>query len=252
MPTLMYLQEMIRMHAKDKIIVALDVPDLAAGEKLVDRLSPYAGMFKVGLEFFTAAGPAAVRMVKERGGRVFADLKFHDIPNTVAGAARALVRLGVDMLNVHAAGGKAMLQAAATAVREEAAALNRPAPVIIAVTVLTSLDREALRCEVGIEREVEEQVARWALLAREAGLDGVVASPREIRAIREACGPEFVIVTPGVRPAGSDRGDQRRVMTPAEALREGASYLVIGRPITAAPDPVAAARAIAAEIEMVK
>ncbi|MGI9859891.1 orotidine-5'-phosphate decarboxylase [Moorella naiadis] len=236
------------MHVKDKIIVALDVPDLAAGERLVDQLSPYAGMFKVGLELYTAAGPAAVRMIKEHGGRVFADLKLHDIPHTVAGAVRALVRLGVDMLNVHAAGGKAMLQAAAAAVREEAAALNRPAPVFIAVTVLTSLDREALHCEVGIEREVEEQVVHWALLARESGLDGVVASPREIRAIREACGPEFGIVTPGVRPAGSDRGDQRRVMTPAAALREGASYLVIGRPIIAAPDPAAAARAIITEI----
>ncbi|QGP92964.1 Orotidine 5'-phosphate decarboxylase [Neomoorella glycerini] len=237
------------MPSRDKIIVALDVPDLAAGEKLVDQLFPYIGMFKVGLEFYTAAGPAAICMVKERGGKVFADLKLHDIPNTVAGAARALVRLGVDMLNVHAAGGRSMMQAAAAAVREEAAAVGRPAPVLIAVTVLTSLDGEALRHEVGIERGVEEQVVRWARLARDSGLDGVVASPREIRAIREACGPEFVIVTPGVRPAGSDRGDQRRVMTPAEALQQGASYLVIGRPITAAPDPVAAARAIEREME---
>jgi orotidine-5'-phosphate decarboxylase len=240
---------MIFMPAGDKIIVALDVPDLAAGVKLVDQLFPYVGMFKVGLEFYTAAGPAAISMVKERGGKVFADLKLHDIPNTVAGAARALVRLGVDMLNVHAAGGRAMLQAAAAAVREEASALGRPAPLLIAVTVLTSLDGEALRHEVGIEREVEEQVVRWAGLAQESGLDGVVASPREIGAIRAACGPEFVIVTPGVRPAGADRGDQRRVMTPVQALQHGASCLVIGRPITAAPDPVAAARAIAAEME---
>ncbi|CEP69471.1 Orotidine 5'-phosphate decarboxylase [Moorella glycerini] len=237
------------MPARDKIIVALDVPDLVAGKKLVDQLFPYVGMFKVGLEFYTAAGPAAIRMIKERGGKVFADLKLHDIPNTVAGAARALVRLGVDMLNVHAAGGRSMMQTAAAAAREEAAAVGRPAPVLIAVTVLTSLDGEALRHEVGIEREVEEQVVRWARLARDSGLDGVVASPREIRAIREACGPEFVIVTPGVRQAGADRGDQRRVMTPAEALKQGASYLVIGRPITAAPDPAAAARAIGEEME---
>ncbi|KYH32551.1 orotidine-5'-phosphate decarboxylase [Neomoorella mulderi] len=237
------------MPSRDKIIVALDVPDLAAGEKLVDQLFPYVGMFKVGLEFYTAAGPAAIRMIKERGGKVFADLKLHDIPNTVAGATRALVRLGVDMLNVHAAGGRSMMEAAAAAAREEAAAVGRPAPVLIAVTVLTSLDGEALRHEVGIEREVEEQVVRWARLARDSGLDGVVASPREIRAIREACGPEFVIVTPGVRPAGADLGDQRRVMTPAAALQEGASYLVIGRPITAAPDPAAAARAIEREME---
>ncbi|MDN5344279.1 MAG: orotidine-5-phosphate decarboxylase [Clostridia bacterium] len=236
------------MTAKDKIIVALDVPDLATGEKLVDRLAPYVGMFKVGLEFYTSAGPAAIRMVQERGGKVFADLKLHDIPNTVAGAARALVRLGVDMLNVHAAGGRAMMQAAATAVREEAVVMGRPAPILLAVTVLTCLDGEALRQEVGIEREVEEQVVRWARLAQESGLDGVVASPREIRIIQGACGPEFIIVTPGVRPAGADLGDQRRVMTPAEALQEGASYLVIGRPITAAPNPVAAARAIGAEM----
>jgi orotidine-5'-phosphate decarboxylase len=240
---------MIFMPARDKIIVALDVASLAAGEKLVDQLFPYVGMFKVGLEFYTTAGPAAIRMIKERGGKVFADLKLHDIPNTVAGAARALVRLGVDMLNVHAAGGRSMMEAAAAAVREEAAALGCQAPALIAVTVLTSLDRKALQEEVGIEREVEDQVVRWARLAKEAGLDGVVASPREIRAIREACGPEFLIVTPGVRPAGADRGDQRRVMTPAAALQEGASYLVIGRPITAAPDPAAAARAIGEEME---
>ncbi|GEA17034.1 MAG: orotidine-5-phosphate decarboxylase [Moorella sp. (in: firmicutes)] len=240
---------MIFLPARDKIIVALDVASLAAGEKLVDQLFPYVGMFKVGLEFYTTAGPAAIRMIKERGGKVFADLKLHDIPNTVAGAARALVRLGVDMLNVHAAGGRSMMEAAVAAARQEAEAAGRPAPFILAVTVLTSLDGKALRDEVGIEREVEEQVVRWARLAKEAGLDGVVASPREIRAIREACGPEFLIVTPGVRPAGADRGDQRRVMTPAAALQEGASYLVIGRPITAAPDPAAAARAIGEEME---
>lgn len=237
------------MQAKEKIIVALDVPNLSAGEELVRRLLPHVGMFKVGLELYTAAGPAAIHMIKEHGGKVFADLKLHDIPNTVAGAARALVRLGVDMLNVHAAGGRKMLCTAAAAVREEATALGRPAPLLIAVTVLTSLDGDALRNEVGIEREVEDQVVRWARLTQEAGLDGVVASPREIQAIRRACGPDFLIVTPGVRPAGADPGDQSRIMTPREALRQGASYLVIGRPITAAPDPAAAARAIGEEME---
>lgn len=237
------------MFAKDRIIVALDVPDLKAGEKLVENLFPYVGMFKVGLELYTAAGPAAIQMVKEHGGKVFADLKLHDIPNTVAGAARLLVRQGVDMLNVHAAGGRSMLKVAVQAVREEAAIAGRQAPLLIAVTVLTSLDGAALRWEVGIEREVEEQVVRWARLSQDCGLDGVVASPQEIKALREACGPEFIIVTPGVRPAGAARGDQRRVMTPAEALSQGASYLVIGRPITAATDPVAAARAIEAEMK---
>ncbi|WP_258359369.1 orotidine-5'-phosphate decarboxylase [Moorella sulfitireducens (nom. illeg.)] len=237
------------MPARDKIIVALDVASLAAGEKLVDQLFPYVGMFKVGLELYTATGPAAIRMVKERGGKVFADLKLHDIPNTVAGAARSLVRHGVDMLNVHAAGGRSMMEAAAEAARQEAAAAGLPVPIILAVTVLTSLDGKTLRDEVGIERGVDEQVVYWARLAQEAGLDGVVASPREIQVIRQACGPEFLIVTPGVRPAGAERGDQRRVMTPAEALEQGASYLVIGRPITAAPDPAAAARAIGEEME---
>jgi len=237
------------MSAKDRIIVALDVPDLKAGEELVEKLFPYAGIFKVGLELYTAAGPAAIQMVKEHGGKVFADLKLHDIPNTVAGAARLLVRQGVDMLNVHAAGGRSMLKEAVQAVREEAAIAGCQAPFLIAVTVLTSLDGPALRREVGIEREVEEQVVRWARLSQDCGLDGVVASPWEIKALREACGPEFIIVTPGVRPAGAARGDQRRVMTPAEALSQGASYLVIGRPITAAADPVAAARSIEAEMK---
>ncbi|NLW08059.1 MAG: orotidine-5'-phosphate decarboxylase [Clostridia bacterium] len=238
------------MPAKEKIIVALDVPDLSAGERLVKSLATHVGFFKVGLEFYSAAGPAAIAMVKQHGGKVFADLKLHDIPNTVAGAARALVRQGVDILDVHAAGGRAMLTAAAGAVREEAAKAGCRAPLLLAITVLTSLDGAALRSEVGIERELEEQVVHWARLAQDCGLDGVVASPREIKAIRKACGSDFIIVTPGVRPAGAALGDQRRVMTPAEALAEGSDYLVIGRPITASPDPVAAARAIAAEMDL--
>jgi orotidine-5'-phosphate decarboxylase len=236
------------MSAHEKIIVALDVPDLSTGEQLVKSLAAHVGFFKVGLEFYSAAGPAAIAMVKQHGGKVFADLKLHDIPNTVAGAARALVRQGVDILDVHAAGGSAMLKAAAGAVREEAAKAGCLPPLLLAITVLTSLDGSVLRTEVGIEREVEEQVVHWARLVQDCGLDGVVASPREIKAIRQACGPEFAIVTPGVRPAGAALGDQRRVMTPAEALSQGSDYLVIGRPITAAPDPVAAVRAIVAEM----
>lgn len=229
---------------KNKIIIALDVPDLASGENLVRQLNPHVGMFKVGLELYTSAGPAAVTMIKSHGGKVFADLKLHDIPNTVAGAAKALVRQEVDMLNVHAAGGSIMLKEAARAVRETADAAGQPPPLLIAVTVLTSLDGKMLRREIGIDREVEDQVVAWARLAQDCGLDGVVASPREISVLRKACGPEFIIVTPGIRPAGADTGDQRRVMTPTEALELGASYLVVGRPVTAAPDPAAAARSL--------
>lgn len=236
------------MPVKDKLIIALDVADLKAAEDLVTRLAPHVGMFKVGLELYTAVGPAAIQLIKERGGRVFADLKLHDIPNTVSQAARALVRYGVDMLNVHAAGGRKMLQTTAEAVKEEAYKQGRKPPLLIAVTVLTSLDETSLKHEVGIERGLEEQVVHWAKLARECGLDGVVASPQELEAIRGACGPDLVIVTPGIRPAGSQAHDQRRVLTPAEAVRKGATYLVVGRPVTSAPDPVAAVASILGEM----
>ncbi|GFN24038.1 orotidine-5'-phosphate decarboxylase [Thermanaeromonas sp. C210] len=236
------------MSNRDKLIVALDVADLGAAEKLVAKLAPYVGMFKVGLELYTAAGPAAVHMIKERGGRVFADLKLHDIPNTVARAARALVRHGVDMLNVHAAGGSQMLRAAVEAVKDEADGQGRRAPLLIAVTVLTSLDEAGLREEVGVRRGLVEQVVFWARLARECGLDGVVASALELEAIRRACGPDWVIVTPGIRPQGSRSDDQSRVLTPGEAVRRGASYLVVGRPVISAPDPVEAAVSILGEM----
>ncbi|MDN5347337.1 MAG: orotidine-5-phosphate decarboxylase [Clostridia bacterium] len=237
------------MKARDRLIVALDVPDLEKAETLVKLLSPHTGMFKIGLELYTSAGPAAIEMVKRYDARVFADLKLHDIPNTVARAARALTRLGADMLNVHAAGGREMLSEAARSVKEAAAAAGRPAPLLLAVTVLTSLDARSLKEEIGIIRPMEEQVVYWASLARECGLDGVVASSREAAAVRAACGPNFVIVTPGVRPAGAEHDDQRRVLTPLEAIRAGASYIVVGRPITQAPAPVEAAQAIIAEIE---
>lgn len=236
------------LPVKDKLIIALDVADLKAAEDLVTRLAPHVGMFKVGLELYTAVGPAAIQLIKERGGRVFADLKLHDIPNTVSRAARALVRHGVDMLNVHAAGGRKMLQATAEAVKEEAYKQGRKPPLLIAVTVLTSLDATSLKHEVGIERDLEEQVVHWAELAQECGLDGVVASPQELEAIRGTCGPDLVIVTPGIRQAGSQAHDQRRVLTPAEAVRKGATYLVVGRPVTSAPDPVAAVASILGEM----
>ncbi|MCG0276948.1 MAG: orotidine-5'-phosphate decarboxylase [Thermanaeromonas sp.] len=239
---------MSKEKLKERLIIALDVPELAKAEELVNKLLPFVGMFKIGLELYSAVGPAAVKLVKELGGRVFADLKLHDIPNTVAGAVRSLVRHGVDMLNVHAGGGREMLLRAREAAEKEAALQGRKPPLLIAVTVLTSLDSTSLREDVGIERPLEEQVVHWALLAQKCGLDGVVASPQEVETIRRACGPDFIIVTPGVRPTGTLLDDQRRVLTPAEALRRGATYLVVGRPVLSAPDPVAVVANILGEM----
>jgi orotidine-5'-phosphate decarboxylase len=198
---------------------------------------------KIGSQLFTAAGPAAVEMARKRGFRVFLDLKFHDIPNTVAGAAREATRLGVFMFNVHASGGAAMLRAAAESATRAALELGVPRPLCLGVTVLTSLDQRALGAEVGVAATVEQHVLHLARVGREAGLDGCVASPREIHPLRQALGPQWVIVTPGIRPASRD-DDQVRTDTPRAARTAGADYLVIGRPITAAPDPAAAARAI--------
>jgi orotidine-5'-phosphate decarboxylase len=225
-----------------RIIVALDFPDAKAALDLADRLDPARCRVKVGKELFTAAGPAPVEALASRGFGVFLDLKFHDIPSTVASACRAAVRLGVWMLNVHAAGGRAMLVAAREAVPVEAGA-----PKLIAVTLLTSMS-EADLADVGLEGTLDQVVARLALLAQSSGLDGVVCSPREATALRALCGSEFCLVTPGVRPTGADGDDQQRIMTPAAAIASGASYLVIGRPITRAPDPLAALERIDAEI----
>ncbi len=234
------------MNAADRLIVALDAPDAASAEKLVRALSPVVRNFKVGKELFTACGPSVVDVVRRSGGRVFLDLKFHDIPNTVAGACAAGSRIpGVFMLNVHAAGGRAMLEAAAKAVRENAKGPEKP--LLIAVTVLTSLSAADLK-ETGVDRPLEEHVEALAVLAKSAGLDGVVASPRETALIRKTCGKNFKIVTPGVRPAWAATGDQKRVMTPGEAVAAGADYLVVGRPITHDADPLAAARKILEEI----
>jgi len=233
---------------RDKLIIALDVPTLEQGKRLVDQLHPYAGTFKVGLELYTAEGPRVIDMIKHRGSKIFVDLKFHDIPNTVAGAVRALVRKGVDMCTVHAAGGRAMLKAAVEASREEAQRQGGTPPKILAVTVLTSWEEKSFREEMGIPRSLKEQAITWALMAQKAGTDGVVASPWEVEDIRGVCGPRFIIVTPGIRPRGAPLGDQCRVMTPGEALAAGADYLVVGRAITAAPDPGAAARDILEEM----
>jgi orotidine-5'-phosphate decarboxylase len=229
---------------KDRLIVALDVATLDEAALLLDRLQGVVGAWKIGSQLFTACGPAAVELVQKRGGAVFLDLKFHDIPNTVAGAVREATRMGVFMLNVHASGGTPMLKAAGEAARQAAREFSVKKPLCLAVTVLTSLDRALLQRELNVPLSVEGQALHLATLAKDAGLDGSVCSPQEIRAIRNALGREWVIVTPGVRPAGSEAGDQARVSTPEKAISAGADYLVVGRPITGAPDPKAAATAI--------
>ncbi len=233
---------------ENKIIAALDVATQEAALKLVEQLAGQAGMFKVGMELFYACGGSIVQEICSRGGQVFLDLKLHDIPNTVAKAAAVIARLGAKIINVHAAGGLEMMQKAAEAARESAAEARLPLPRIIAVTVLTSISQEIFQQEVGFDGIILDKVVNWAKLAQKAGLDGVVSSPWEIEAIRQACGQDFLIVTPGVRPSGAALGDQKRVMTPEEAVSKGASYVVIGRPITQAADPAEAARKIAAAL----
>jgi orotidine-5'-phosphate decarboxylase len=231
----------------ERLYVALDVDRLDEAEALLDELSGVVGGCKIGSQLFTAAGPVAVERALKRGFRVFLDLKYHDIPNTVGGAVREATRLGVSMLNVHASGGLAMMRAAAEAATRAAGELARPRPIVLGVTVLTSLDRRALETEVGVPSTVEAHVLRLAERARDAGLDGCVASAREIGPLRLALGPRWVIVTPGIRPVERS-DDQMRTATPAAAIRAGADYLVVGRPITGAADPGAAARAIQEDI----
>jgi orotidine-5'-phosphate decarboxylase len=237
----------IAVEPRERIIFALDVAHFSEGQRFVGLLKDRVGLFKVGKQLFTHAGPKVVDMIQQKGQRTFLDLKFHDIPNTVARASQEVTKLDVRMFNVHAMGGREMMIAAAQAARSTAKDLGIPKPMVLAVTVLTSLDNQALR-ETGIESPVEDQVVRLAHLAEEAGLDGVVASPREIPLIRETCGKDFVIVTPGVRPAETAMNDQKRVMTPRQAIEAGADYLVIGRPILLAKDPVEAVERIVEEI----
>jgi orotidine-5'-phosphate decarboxylase len=237
--------------ASEKIIIALDVETLEQARELVSCLNGTVGAFKIGKQLFTRCGPEAVAMVHAAGSRVFLDLKYHDIPTTVAKAGCEAARTGVFMFNVHALGGSAMIDTTVKAVREMADKTGTQPPLILAVTVLTSMSETDLS-EIGIHDPVETVVTRLARLAQAAGADGVVASPREIRMIKEACGPDFVVVTPGIRPAASAQDDQKRTMTPAQALEAGADFMVIGRPVTQAPDPQAAALAIAAELEAAK
>ena len=237
--------------ACERVIVALDTPEVGQAVRWVEQLQGAVGAFKVGLEFLHAAGPEGVRAVQQAGAhRIFIDCKLSDIPNTVAGAVRSLCALNPWLLNVHAMAGPAAMRAAREAAEEHAARSGGDRPRVIAVTVLTSLDREAL-ASVGVNAAVEDEVIRLARLARECGLDGVVASPLEIEAIRRECGGDFLIVTPGVRPAGSPSHDQARVATPAAAVLAGADYLVVGRAITGTADPRLAAEGVAAEIASV-
>lgn len=238
----------------DKLIVALDVETPAEALALVQQLHGVAGMFKIGSQLFTLAGPQIVKDVISSGAKVFLDLKFHDIPHQVANSARAAAQLGVSLFTIHASGGMEMMQRAAEAVSQVAERDGTLRARVLAVSVLTSMDANTL-AQIGVNATPEESVRRLVKLAAQAGVDGVVASPQEARDIRAIVNkPEFLIVTPGIRPAAKDAAadDQRRVATPAAALRAGASYLVVGRPITAAADPVAAAREIAAEMEQVE
>jgi len=229
---------------KNRVIVALDVPTLDEASNLARRLAPHVAAVKIGSQLFTVEGPRAVHAMRDLGLRVFLDLKFHDIPNTVAGAVTSARNLGVWMLNVHCSGGTAMMAEAAKAA---SAAAPGGRPLVLGVTVLTSLDEASLQATLGTVRTLREEVQHLARQAQAAGLDGVVASPHEIVDIRQACGPAFLIVTPGVRAADAALNDQRRVMTPGEAIRVGADYVVVGRPILAAKNPAEAAQRIAAE-----
>jgi orotidine-5'-phosphate decarboxylase len=238
------------MDAKDRIVLALDVDTTKEALALVNKLAGYVGVFKIGMQLFNSAGPSIVHQVHDMGGKVFVDLKLHDIPNTVGAASKVLTRLNSYMFNVHAAGGRAMMRQAAQDSRNEAQKLGINAPIILAVTVLTSISARELAEEMYVTgMKVEELVVKWALMAQESGLGGVVCSPQEIAPIRQACGPDFKIVTPGIRPLWSAANDQKRITTPRQALDQGADYMVIGRPIAQADDPCAAAQKIIDELE---
>ena len=235
-------------NARQRLIFALDVDSFEEARSWVETLQHQVGLFKIGKQLFTRCGPEVVKMVQKHGCDVFLDLKYHDIPNTVAMAGLEALRLGVKMFNVHALGGEEMMAKLVTEVDKAVSLENISRPVLLAVTILTSSNEATLR-DVGIKDPVEIMVPKLAKLAQKAGLDGVVASPREVELIRRACGEDFLIVTPGVRPTFAAKDDQKRVTTPTVAIRSGANYLVIGRPISAASDPVAAAETILEEIQ---
>ncbi len=232
------------------VFCAIDTPSLERARDLAGRVAPHVGGLKLGLEFFNANGPDGVRAITALGRPLFLDLKLHDIPNTVAGGIRSATALAPTFITIHASGGHAMMRAAADAAIESADKFGIARPRLLGVTVLTSLDGEDLAA-VGQEPEVSAQVDRLAALAKESGLDGIVCAPQEIARLRALCGPDFTLMVPGIRPVGSDPGDQKRVMSPAEAMAQGADHLVIGRPITGAEDPAAAARHIEAGLMQV-
>jgi len=240
-------------HARERLLVALDVDSGARALALARSLRDLAGGFKIGSRLFTLEGPQLVRELADTGVRVFLDLKFHDIPNTVAQAVESAALTGAWMINVHASGGRPMMEAAGRAAAAVAERERRAPPLVIAVTVLTSMDAPTLE-SVGVTRTLDTHVAMLAGLTKDSGLDGVVASPLETAAIRAACGPDFVIVTPGIRgaAAGIEKNDQARTMGPADAVRAGATYIVVGRPIIAAADPLAAAQRIVDELESLR
>ncbi|HAT97853.1 MAG TPA: orotidine-5'-phosphate decarboxylase [Acidaminococcaceae bacterium] len=238
------------MQSDPRLIAALDFPTVEAAKKAVEEIGDAVAYYKVGMELYYAAGNDMIRFLKEHDKKVFLDLKLQDIPNTVASALKVEARLGVDMINVHAVGGKKMMEAAAKAVKETAEELGVERPKLIAVTILTSMDEEQF-ADLNYKNTIPEQVVALAKLAKAAGLDGVVASPKEAAAIREACGPDFLIVTPGVRPAGSALDDQSRVTTPAQAFANGSTHIVVGRPIMKAENQKQAAEAIVEEIKTI-
>jgi orotidine-5'-phosphate decarboxylase len=233
----------------ERLVLPLDLSSKQEALAIVDELKGIVGIFKVGFQLFSAVGPEVVAAIREKGGEVFLDLKYHDIPNTVKQAGLECQRLGVKMFNVHASGGRRMMEECAKAVRQQAAQGGGTVPLMLAVTVLTSTNQESLSQELGVQRDMQEQVSHLALLARDSGMDGVVCSAREAKELRQVCGKNFILLTPGVRPAGADKGDQERVATPAEAIAWGADFLVIGRPIIQATDRRAAAQAIVDEIK---
>jgi orotidine-5'-phosphate decarboxylase len=237
------------LKPKDRIVLALDVDSDSEALGLVAELKDVVGVFKVGHQLFTAYGPDIVRRIREQGGKVFLDLKYHDIPNTVAKASAEAVRLGVNIFNVHALGGADMMKAASNAAGEAAVKFSMPVPTVLAVTVLTSMDEKSLRRDLKITRSLQREVAHLARLAQRSGMHGVVASPQEIKMLRKAVRGPFVILTPGVRPDWAGKDDQKRVMTPGEAVAAGADYIVVGRPVLKAADRRAAAERILSELQ---
>lgn len=240
----------IQTNVAERIMVALDYPHAEEARQLIEALKGIPCYMKVGMQLFYSAGPQFVASLKEQGYKVFLDVKMHDIPNTVKGGSESVTRLGVDMFNVHAAGGKQMMEAALEGVDKALAGSSSHKPIVIAVTQLTSTSQTVMNDEIGIAGSVEETVIRYAKLAQSAGLQGVVASPLEVTKIKAACGNDFVTVTPGIRPAGADIGDQSRVMTPPEAFEQGTDFVVIGRPITAAKDPREALESIIQSVSL--